>query len=253
MERLGGKRKIYELTHQQGTPLQHSPEKRKCVRAPKSQDIQPQQLPQQLPQQPAQVLQSQAPQLITQVLQPSAVDLEQVGRLGITRFRYLLHNSTIWELRNAMIDVIKRLLRKNRPNALQEWVDRMAFRLDEELFKKFPNLNEYSNPTTLISRIKQLYSAMMLRSTNTPISDSSSGGGGSSSGGGSGGSSSRGGSSSIGGSTEIGSIYQMIQDLEDFHLDGGSTQERLGENAQEGLTDPKEEESEDSDEEEGDY
>lgn len=220
MERQNGQRK--RKIDSTENPL-NSPEKRECSRGERPPDLQP-------------------PQPIAQALQSSAVDLALVGRIGIDRYRYLPHNSTIWEIRNAIIDEIMRLLRENRPNASQEWlnkIEKMAFRLDEGLYIMFPNFDEYSNMTTLRLRLQQLaLSVRRSMSTNTPMPDSSSGGGGSCS----------------SGSTEIVDINKIIQDLDDFHLDGGSTQEGLGEEAaQERLTMPNEEESEASDEEEGDY
>jgi len=249
-------------------------EERKCLRSSDQAPQPPAQASRplaQAPRPPAQVPQTtaQAPQTTAQAPQQQNL----VGGLGVTVFEYSSDNTHIWQIRNAVIDTISRLVRavhmRQYGSVTQEWelkLPQIAFRLDEALFMKVLDgnlvLEDYANINTLMSRLQAQAREMVAAPSHPNTGSSSSGGSCSSSGGGSSCGGSSGGGSSGGSDTNITDIELILQNL---HLEEESVQEESAqeESAQEGLIQARGEahgeeinqsrEEDESEDEEGDY
>lgn len=73
------------------------------------------------------------------------------------------HSSTHTLLRKEMIEVIKSLLMKRKPNSSQEWRDRLphaASRIESSLYRNANSVDEYADRMSLPSRLKELAISM---------------------------------------------------------------------------------------------
>eukprot|EP01034_Spumella_vulgaris_P021671 gene21671-27712_t len=89
------------------------------------------------------------------------------------------HTAEHGPARAAMVDEIIKLLKTRRPNATDDWHEKlphMAKRLEDALYHEAPILDEYSDHSTLKVRLQQL--ALSMGGNNSSKSSSSGGGGG---------------------------------------------------------------------------
>lgn len=109
---------------------------------------------------------SQQQQVIHHQMQQQQSSIVGTSSSGIGNTKILKrnwHQGDHTQTRSTMVDRIITLLKQRRPNATEDWHEKlphMAKRLEEALFSQAEDLNQYSDANTLKARLQQLALSM---------------------------------------------------------------------------------------------